>query len=174
MGYGPRQGVRDKAWAVLNRLVCACKNKNTTGKRCLYRKEKSHQTIREAVMVITLRWSRQSGCRVQYGARPGNQMIRRLWKGSLFPLSFFWVFSCVLLFLPLLSKALACLQNCKTYQYFFWWSSPDVAHRKVRKASDTVQRWESENAVSGNRGTDRTESFAVSLRWDWLIYKIQL
>lgn len=40
MGYGPRQGVHDNAWAVLKYLVYACKNKSMMGKLLFVQKRK--------------------------------------------------------------------------------------------------------------------------------------
>ena len=141
---GSRHGLWPKArsvWQSLrsNKILGLCMQEQEYDGQAVVCTEKSHQTRRETVMAITLRWNRQSGCRVQPDARPGNQMTSCYWKDNLFPFSFS-VFSCVLLFLPLLSQALACLQcSAKLISIFFWWSSPDVAHHEVRKASDTVQ-----------------------------------
>lgn len=40
MGYSLRQGVCDKAWAVLTYLLCACNNKNTMDKLLFVQKTK--------------------------------------------------------------------------------------------------------------------------------------
>lgn len=128
MGYGPRQWVRDRAWAMLKYLVCVCKNKNMMGKLLFVQKRK--KTVRrESVMVITLRWSRQSGCRVQSDVRPGNQMIRCLSEGiySLFPSSQFSVVSSC--FFLCYHKPLPVCDGLQTLSIFFlvikpWYNTP--------------------------------------------------